>query len=299
MADVSLRSWSAAEYHASDALSRSKLVDFVESPALYHDVHIARTRPPDEPSRQMELGTLLHMAVLEPTEWKTYRERLDERLVDKPEFSGKGARTREREWRAELPADAIVVTAKQRSDRLGDVLLVEEMASAILQPRTPAARVARGILDRSEREVTYTWRDMDPELRAGPMDCRARLDLLSITQSHAHIHDVKTCADPSPEAFARSVANFNYHWQPPFYSAPVLEATGLVPRFGFIAVRNAPPFEVVVYKVRPEDIAAADAQVRRATRRLSECIATNIWTAPWETQAQTLHVPRWALGETT
>lgn len=298
MADVALRTWSAAEYHASDAISRSRLVDFEGSPALFRDVHIARTRPAPEPSRAMEIGTLLHLAVLEPAEWQTYREQLRGRLVDKPEFAGKGARARELDWRADLPSGAIVCTAKQRADREADVHLVEEMASAILQPRTPAGRVARSIVERSVREVTYTWRDTDPELAAGPMECRARLDLVSITLDQAHIVDLKTCADPSPEAFSRSVANFNYHWQPPFYSAPVLEATGLVPRFGFIAVRNAPPFEVVVYKVRPEDITAADVQVRRAMRRLSECIATNNWTAPWETEAQTLHVPRWALDRT-
>lgn len=298
MADVSLRTWTAAEYHASNAMSRSKLVDFDESPSLYHDVHIARTQPSPEPSRQMEIGTLLHLAVLEPSEWRAYREQLAARLVDKQEFTGKGARARERDWRAELPAGSIVCTPKQRADREADVHLVEEMALAILQPRTPAARVARSIIDRSEREVTYTWLDTDPELRAGPMECRARLDLVSITLDQAHILDLKTCSDPSPEAFARSVANFNYHWQPPFYSAPVQEATGHVPHFGFIAVRNAPPFEVAVYKVRPEDIRAADAQVRRAMRRLSKCVATNIWTAPWETEAQTLHVPRWALERT-
>lgn len=297
MADVQRAEWSAAQYHACDAVSRSLLVEFADNPSLYHDIYIARTQPRPPPSRQMEVGTLLHLAVLEPAEWCRYRDELQRRLVDKQEFSGKGAKTREREWRETLEPDAIVVTPAQRVTREADSVLVEQMARSLLQPRTPQARAARAILDQSEREVTFTWTDADPLLKAGPMKCRARLDLLRLESNAAYIADLKTTNDPSPAGFQRTIGNFRYHWQAPFYSAPVLEATGLVPQFAFIAVRNAPPFEVAVHPLKPEDIAASDAQVRRALRRMSECIATNNWAASWEQRVRPIDVPRWALQE--
>lgn len=297
MADAQRQNWTATKYHASDAVSRSKLGEYIDSPGLYRDYYITRTRPRPPPSRQMELGTLVHLAVLEPDEWQAYRDNLGRRLVDKVEFTGKGARTREREWRATLPADAIVVTPKQRIDYESDPALVEEMARSIFEPTTPAARSARAIVEQSEREVTYTWLDTDPELRAGPMECRSRLDLIHVDRSAAYITDLKTTADPSPRAFQRTIGNFGYHWQAPFYGAPVFELTGLVPQFAFIAVRNAPPFEVAVHPMRPEDIAASEGQVRRALRRLSQSLATNTWCADWERRVTPIEVPAWALQE--
>lgn len=97
MADVQRQTWTAAEYHASDALSRTKLVDYEENPGLFRDVHVTHTRKSPPPSKQMRIGTMLHLAVLEPDAWGEHRQRLQERLVDKPEFTGKGARTRRRE----------------------------------------------------------------------------------------------------------------------------------------------------------------------------------------------------------
>lgn len=292
MADVTLRPWAAAEYHADARLSRSRLAVFEDSPRLYDGFYNTRSLPEPAPTATMEFGTLAHMAVLEPHDWQRYLADVEHRLVVKPKFAGKGARSAEAAWRAALPANAMVVTPTQRRSLREDHARVEAVAQAVL-----AHPGARRILDTSEREVTYTWRDTDPELRA-PLECRARLDLLHVSHARAVITDLKTAADPSPAAFARALANHRYHWQAPFYSAPVLEATGLVPLFGFIVVRSELPHEVAVYQLRPEDIAAADAQVRRALRRLSVCIETNNWAAPWESRAQVLDVPRWALQET-
>lgn len=295
MADAQRRYWDAEQYHGADELSRSNLVDYDESPGLYHEIYVAKTRPRPEPTPAMELGTFVHLAVLEPEEWQGHRGDRERRIVCKPTFRGEGAKRREAEWRREQSPLAVVVTPRERRTMLERHQLVDQIAAAILEPRTPAAHAARRILDCSEREVTFTWRDVDPDLVSGPIHCRARLDLLNVTATAARITDLKTCADPTPRAFARAVVNNHYHWQAPFYGAPVLEVTGKVPEFRYIAVRSAPPFEVVVYQLRPEDIAAADAQVRRAMRRLSESIHTNTWSAPWETAAQVLELPRWGL----
>lgn len=284
MADVHLCHWTAADYHASDRISRSLVAAYDTDPALYHAQRVALTSPLPEASDAMHLGTCFHCAVLEPEEW-------ERRMQCKPARKGEGIVKQIKEWEANLPPDALIVTD-------AEVTRVHRMRDALFKPRTPIARTARRMLDACEREVTYTWRDEDPQL-AAPMECRARLDLLHVSTTEAHILDLKSIgSSPDPRSIGRAVGEHKYHWQAPFYSAPVLEATGLVPTFGFIFVRSVEPFDVAIYRLRPEDITAAEVQVRRAMRRLSTCIATNTWTASYEAGAQVADIPRWYL-ETT
>ena len=295
MADVQRVDWTAERYHQDDRLSRSQLVDFEDNTGVYFAVSVAKTQPRPLPSAAMELGTLFHLAVLEPGEWQEQRAATEEHAKIPPPYAGEGAKKRREDWRANLHPLDVEVTEAQRDALIARHKLVDLMAGSLFVPRTPAARAARNILDSSEREVTYLWRDMDPDLACGPIDCRARLDLVNVTPKAARIVDLKSCADPTPRAFARAIGDRLYHWQAPFYSAPVFEQTGLRPDFAFIAVRSAPPFDVAVYQLRREHIDAADVQVRRAMRRLSVCRQTNNWLSPWEKGGQYIDVPRWAL----
>lgn len=165
---------------------------------------------------------------------------------------------------------------------------LEAIGAAVL-----AHPLAGRMCESSEREVAFTWRDDGTGI-----DCRARLDMLRLRAGSAAIVDLKSTEDPSPHEFARSAARYGYHRQAAFYSRPIREIVGAAPMFCFVAVRSTPPHEVAVYRLTPEDIAAADKQVDRALRQLAACVETNTWAAPWESPtAQTLNLPRWALEE--
>lgn len=295
VADVQRVDWTADRYHSDDRLSRSQLVDFEDNAGTFFAVNVAKSQPRPLPSPAMELGTLFHLAVLEPDVWQERREELEQHAKVPPPYVGEGAKKRREEWRAGLHPLDMEVTETQREALIARHGTVDLMAAALFNPRTPAARAARAILDASDREVTYLWRDTDPELACGPIDCRARLDLVTIRPKEVYITDLKSCSDPTPRAFAKAIGDRLYHWQAPFYSAPVFELTGLRPGFAFIAVRSSPPFDVAVYQLRREHIDAADVQVRRAMRRLAVCRQTNTWISPWELGGQFIDVPRWAL----
>lgn len=285
MADVQRRDWTAAQYFADPATSRSDLALLAsEGAATYKAIKDGEIER--EESAAMDLGTKVHAAVIEPDLWAEQCERLRERIVEKPKFEGKGAKAREEEWQAALPADAIVGTPTQIATLVAPYRTANAMARSMAGRQTPAARRARRIIELSEREVSYTWTDTDPLLAAGPMRCRCRIDLLCMTPAGPASADLKTTLDPSDSGFARSAAKLRYLWQPAFYGAPVLEETGIEPTFAFICIRSKPPYEIAIYDVSTDDITAAQQQVRQAMRTLSTCIASGDWSAPWERGAK-------------
>lgn len=59
-----------ADYFAVRAFSNSGMKDLAVSPLRYWHLHVNPNRPPDEPSKEMRLGTALHCAVLQPAEFE-------------------------------------------------------------------------------------------------------------------------------------------------------------------------------------------------------------------------------------
>lgn len=274
MADATRVQWTAEQYHASERVSRSDLLEFEDSARTYHGRRIARAMPPRPQTACMRFGTLVHLRVLEP---ELFRQRV---WVKPADWNGRTNAAKAE--LAELRAHGRIECDMEEAQR------IEGCATALLDDPT-----ARKMLEQSEREVTYTWTE---DVDGVPLECRARLDLLAIRPVGAMVGDLKTTDDPSPREFARSVANHGYHYQPPFYARPLRELLGIEPRFRFVAVRSRPPHEVVVYEVARDDIAAADKLVSRTLRRLAECVRTDTWSSPWERRGvQDLEIPRWAL----
>lgn len=69
---------SAADYHALPGVSNSGLTDFLDSPLYYWHQHVSPERPKDEPTSAMQVGSAVHCAVLEPSEFdKRYCAKFD------------------------------------------------------------------------------------------------------------------------------------------------------------------------------------------------------------------------------
>lgn len=275
------RDWTAEQYHADDRISRSDLTMFDDSARLYHATRRAKTIAPQRSSAAMRFGTLAHMRVLEPEE---FAQRV---WVTPADFN---ARTNAgRSELADIRARGMIECDAE------DAARIEGCAAALMRHD-----IARRMIERCEREVTFTWRE---QVRLPDdvvsLDCRARLDLYVERSGRALIADLKTTDDPSPQAFARSVATYRYYYQPPFYARPVRQLLGVEPSFRFIAVRSRPPFEVVVYKVEPDVVTAADKVVARALQRLAQCVLTDTWSSPWDeaSKMMSLNLPRWAMEE--
>lgn len=253
---------SAAKYHSLDRLSASRLSLFRRNRRKFYLQHVAKTLPPDEPSEAMQLGTLLHCLLLEPDEYAsrfTVAPACDRRTKE-----GKAI------W-------------QEFCEGAGDKTLIKSevweqaarMSAAVLQ--SPLA--APFLLDMpGQVEHSILWEHLGIPLKS-------RLDKLCDNV----IVDVKTAKDASPEAFAKSVANYGYNAQAAFYR----RAAG-VQQFVFVVVESVEPFRVAVFDLDAEALELGDLQNLSALQQYAYCRDNDLWQDDYERRVTTLSLPRWA-----
>lgn len=274
-----VRRWdiTPAAYQAErDHVRRTHLELLRESPALYHH-HVVQGHPIPE-TRALRLGRALHVAVLQPHEvGALLRVEPD---VNRRTNAGKEALCA---WRRSLPVDAIVLSDEELD-------AVRSMTKALR-----ADPLAGPLLEREgERELPLRWTDSETDL-----PCKVMLDLLFFTRARdrARVLDLKSTSDPTPQAWARSVATFGYHRQDAMYRDATAALTGLPVDFLFLVVRSTPPYEVVVYDLDDQAVEVGRQQLRAALRDLARRRATDNWRAPWQStnaRPTTLSLPPWA-----
>lgn len=255
MADVRRHCWTAAQYFADPALSRSDLDIYIDSPRLYFKRRVERSMPDPTPTAALRIGTMLHHAVLEPD------------MLAEPFFTG----------------DARVQKERRQ---------VEDMLAALESSRTDGARAARVLLwGDGLSEVSLTWTD-----DATGLARRARLDRIIVRSNSVLVVDLKSTDDPSPSAFAKSIAKFGYHRQAAYYCDAAREYAGdnCAIHFAFVAIRKEPPHEIAVYQLDDEAIALGKEEIDEAMLDLARSLKTNDWSAPWEREPTTIHLPGWA-----
>ncbi len=255
-----------AQYLAIDAISAHGLMQMERSPAHYR----ASLAAPRAPSAAQQLGTLTHLAILEPDEFAR-RVRI-EPDVNRRTNAGKAELA---EWQASLPDDAEIASAEQHA-------LALAMREAVL-----AQPFARALLDAGRAETTLLWTDAETGVA-----CKARPDWLP--EGHAVILDLKTAADASPAAFARAAGNFKYHVQESFYLDAARAVLNADLAFLFLVVETAPPHAVALYQLDDEARRVGAIRCRRAMDRYAECRATETW-AGFPIEIQPLSIPPFAL----
>lgn len=262
---------SAEEYHADTThVSHSALDVFRQSRRLYHGRFITGEIERPEPTPAMRLGTLLHLAVLEP-------ERFEVNVVSAPECD---RRTKDGKavWAAFCEESVGKVVAS-----LDDMNLCRALMQAVKLNSIAAHWLGKG----GHSEHTITWQDQEIGLL-----CKSRRD--RFIESDNLLLDLKTCRDASPEAFAKAAASFGYNRQSAWYVDGHKAAFGAEPRFLFIAICTQPPHEVACYELDADAIDLGRRQNRTALFQLADCIEHDDWLGPHEKQVTTLSLPRWA-----
>lgn len=151
-----------------------------------------------------------------------------------------------------------------------DALMAHPMARALIE--------APG---RSEHSVYWE----DPE--SGEL-CRCRPDRW---RNDNILIDLKSTDDASPEGFARSIADWRYHVQDPFYCDGVEAATGKRPKaFVFVVVEKQAPHAVGVYTLSEESVALGRAQYKAELARYAECRKSGQWPG-YSDRVQSINLP--------
>lgn len=144
---------------------------------------------------------------------------------------------------------------------------------------------ARGVAERS-----VYWRE-------GRILCRCRPDWW---RDDGVLVDLKTTADASPEAFARSVAKYRYHVQAAYYLDGCRKAikqagiNGVKPpkAFVFIAVEKTPPYNVGVYRLNSEAEELGREEYKRDLVSYARCHQSKAWPG-YSENIESLSLPRW------
>jgi len=251
------------EYHARPGVSASMLKSMARGWRTFEAEHITKTAPRKE-SPAMALGTAVHTALLEP-------ERFDADYVVCPEECSDKRTKAYKEWSAEFGeqsilsvADIVVIYNIQESVRRDD------FASQLL--------TADGHVEKS-----LEWTEND-------VLCRMRLDKIT----GPFCIDIKTCQDATPEAFAKTIANYRYDLQASHYlSGLTNNGIGCAMRFVFIAVETCVPYRVRCYEMCNDDLFSAEidrVSLLAEYRRRSE---SGDWSEPGEGVLTKVFLPNW------
>ena len=225
-----------ATYHGWAAVNKSLLTEVEKSP-----MH-ARwwlDNAGDDPTDAMRIGTLTHLAILEP-----------ERYDALPVIAKIDGRTKE---------------GKAQRETVGACVWQHESAVIDAMRRNiRASKAAHKVSSTTgERELSLVW------LRDG-IPCKARID--KVCPGRALV-DLKTCRDAGADEFGRAIESYGYHRQAAWYLDGWRELTGESLAYFIIAAQTEPPYPVAVYMLTAIISNAVAAKTRRHSIGLD-----SVWT---------------------
>lgn len=256
---------SEQEYHAHDALSRSGAFTLAKrTPAHFKAM-------PQKKSKAMDLGKATHVAVLEP-------HKLDDLIMQGP------IDRRGNKWTDLVAYCEAYGKIPLTSGDYSKAMYMRDSAQRL--PEIRALTSGGGLIEHSGY-----WVDEETGVL-----CRCRPDIYH--PELKIIGDVKTTTNASADAFGRSVDEFGYHVQEPWYSRGWEQAGGgEVDGFLFFAIENEHPFLCAVYELIPSAVVEGAAIARKGVLRYKQCSDTNDWPG-YPEGVQQLDIPKYAYRET-
>lgn len=176
-----------------------------------------------------------------------------------------------------------IVASGRIPANLAEMAKAQAMADAVLEHPTAGPLFTGG-----RAEVSLYWRD---EVTGVPM--RGRVDYLV----ESLVVDLKSTADPGPEAFAKSCANYGYREAAANYVDGVRTLTGRAPDFVLVAVSSAPPHQVRLYRFGLGDLEYGAARMHRAQLLFQHY--EEVGYPEYHLEVEELVMPAWAIGDTT
>lgn len=262
-----VRDLSADAYHATPALSASgawQLAD--ECPAIYwHNSPLNPDAAPSGNGKPMDIGTALHLAVLEPGR---FADRTI--VVDAADWRTKAAQVA-RDAAYESGVTPLLPKDQELVERLRAALLANEFAA--------------DLLDGAETEISYFWTSEEG------VPCKARADL--VTRDGRAIGDLKASASASPVFFQRQAINAGHFLRSPWYADGWQLADGRRADYWYIIVAREAPHLVTLARLDERAIEWGRMMIRRSLELFQRCRERGEWPAYCDGPA-TLSLPGWA-----
>lgn len=293
---------SDTDYHATPAISKSKLDDFIYLPALYHAKHIAKTIPSEE-TEALDIGRAVHALTLEGS------DAYSERFATVPEDAPKRPTAKQVNAKKPSPETLAGIDFWQEFNHVnGNKTILSPKAEQVAQGCAAgihANPTASMLLNGAETEVS--WR-----VQASSMLMQCRTDIFGrasdelcalmaaqgiiMTPGEPYCADIKTTPAlgiAELRGWNRKFAQWGYHRQGPFYQSVIKDVLGEFPeRFFFIVVAKEAPHACAVMLPDDEANECGWAEVATALASLRRCYATDEWPA-LPAVVQRLAMPPW------
>jgi hypothetical protein len=227
---------------------------------------------PTKSTDAMDLGTAAHKEVLGVGPELV--------IVDAKDWRTKKAQDKRDDAYAR-GAVPLLVADHQRVQAMAETLRRHPIAAALLNP------------DRGKPEQALFWVDEDTGVWR-----RALVDHLPDPGPSRYIvTDYKTCVSAQREAIRKSVYNYGYHQQGPWYLDGV-RALGLAedPAFLFVFQEKTPPYLINVVQLDSLAMTVGAGRNRQALEVYRDCVATGHWPG-YDADIQLISLPPWAERE--
>jgi hypothetical protein len=232
------------EYHRNAAIGSGDIRDFIRSPQLYRDRQDGVI--PDKDTPAMRLGTLTHMAFLEP-------ERYASSVVTKPE--GMSFATKEgKAWRDAHEGKEIVTEMESAN--------IHHMRNRM--PDEVRTMLASGL---SEVTVRNKLAGFDVQCRADHWDRPGNM-----------VYDLKTIS--AIEKVEGQIYKMGYHIQAQWYRRVIEAETGKIPTMRLIFAETAPPYRWRVVQLDVDYQLLADQQIDDALEGIASRTKSGDWSDP-------------------
>lgn len=257
-----------AQYHASEGASSSFLKHFSRTPwhALWAKSH------PQPPTEAMRLGTLLHLACLEP-------EIFNRDVKVMPIFKGVGKVAKEREVAEANPGATLISTDWARLLELGHEAVMNHAG-------------ARGLVTHplAVREHSFCWTDKETGLVL-----KIRPDVFIPGEKVIVVADVKKALDASISGFSLQATKLQYHLSAAMYIEGLEQIYPNHDIAWFWIPVEMETKQCTVYSLTPNDLKKGREALRKAKLALKQCLLTNHWPGyQADGQAQPLSLRGWA-----
>lgn len=266
---------SNTEYHADKtAISSTSLKSILKSPATFLEQWCDIT--PKLETDAMRFGTLVHTAILETNLFFKNAHLM-------PEFGDlriSKNRDKKKEWLTTLSPELVIVTEEE-------LIKIGKIIKSVESHQDASTLLKIGMKERSG-----FFRDECTGIK-----CKIRPDCFNLDMRA--LIDIKTTQDCTREEFSKTIWNYRYDIQMAFYSEGIRKITGAsVEHIIWIAIEKEEPFEVSTWIADDVLIKKGLDDYYKAMELLHKCIVNNAWPR-YQTNIQTIELPRWVLNKET
>lgn len=260
-------------------VSRSLVVEMISS-CPENVKAIIDGRVQKKVTKEMQSGTLIDLALLEPDKFK---EGVSHWIM--PE--GLNLTTTEgRQWKKDHPG-LPALKASTDSPNEASAKDVQGMIEAVMKHK-----IARRIVESSvKQESAFCYHPDSGILRK----CRPDTRLVD-NSGRLTLADLKTTfrGGASIDSLQKHCARMAYFVQAPFYADIYRDLIGEEPYFIFFVVERKPPYLVRVFNIDDKGIAAGREMYQRALDDFAKCKSSGDWP-PYPEKIVTITMPRWAV----